>query len=319
VHLNWRKKGKGWNARSADGSQARIYPHPAGGADTWVVEVELGDKTLAKGLDGSAVIARSPRPARTRRQILDHIRREAEGYVMRYETTGILDPLDANATIVRLDGREWHRRLSAWWSKNPARDRKMQSPKPPAETMSVTETRAVALRFHLDTNRINARRRLAAMNRLEAWHANDVIELLMPEPAADEAMRGHDAARSKKAQSYIHGMTLAQTGDERRRLKAIEGIVFPMGTVSDSDRRDVEIVFTAQKYGGYLVTADGASKRQPGGILGARVKLADLGIRVLTDEEACTLVEERIQARDQRARNEAATTGAPLPDWVGRD
>jgi hypothetical protein len=319
VHLTWRKKGAGWTARSADGSKARIYPHPAGRADTWFVEVDVGGKTLAKGLDGSAVIGRSTTPARTRRQILDDIRREAEGYVMRYETTGILDAQEANDTIVRMDGLEWHRRLSAWRSKNPARDGKVQPPQAPAATTTVTETRAVALRFHLDTNRINARRGLPSMNRLEAWHRNRVIELLMPEPAADEAMRGHNAARRRKAQTYVHGMTLAQTPDEVRRLKTIEGIVFPMGAASESERRDVEIVFNAQKYGGHLVTADGASKRQPGGILGARVKLAGIGISVLTDEEACTLVDERIRARDERARYEAATTGAPLPDWVGQD
>ena len=79
------------------------------------------------------------------------------------------------------------------------------------------------------------------------------------------------------------------------------------------------MVFTAQKYGGYLVTNDGASKTQPGGILGAAARLAELGVRVITDVAACRLVEDRVRERDERARREAAELVVAVPDWVGLD
>ncbi len=61
------------------------------------------------------------------------------------------------------------------------------------------------------------------------------------------------------------------------------------------------------------------SKRQPGGILGAKVALLELGIAVMTDEEACHLVEEKLDSRDRVAREWAEYQGKPVPSWVGQD
>ena len=67
-------------------------------------------------------------------------------------------------------------------------------------------------------------------------------------------------------------------------------------------------------------TNDGGSRRQPGGILGNREKLlSQLGIQVLTDEEAVRLIRELIEERDSRERERSSITGQPLPQWVGRD
>ena len=58
---------------------------------------------------------------------------------------------------------------------------------------------------------------------------------------------------------------------------------------------------------------------QRGGILGAKEKLAEFGITVMSDAEACAYVEGLIKARDDRARFEAREFGGRLPWWVGRD
>ena len=101
--------------------------------------------------------------------------------------------------------------------------------------------------------------------------------------------------------------------------KAIERAVFPGGAASQSQRNDVDIVFNALKYGATLITNDGGSKRQPGGILGNRDRLADLGVRVMTPPEAVRLVRQRIAERDERARRSAERDGKRLPEWVGKD
>ena len=68
-----------------------------------------------------------------------------------------------------------------------------------------------------------------------------------------------------------------------------------------------------------LVTNDGDSKRQTGGILGHREALARLGVSVMTDAEAVTYVRRKIAERDERMRLRAERDGARLPTWVGKD
>jgi hypothetical protein len=118
--------------------------------------------------------------------------------------------------------------------------------------------RRLPLRFQIDTNRINSRRRLEHMNRLEAWKRQGLIEILMSEPAFDEVTADGDRHRSQKGMSYLHSFTSAGTPPEMEMLKRIERIVFPSGATSPNDRRDVEIVFNAWKYRATLITADGA-------------------------------------------------------------
>ena len=105
----------------------------------------------------------------------------------------------------------------------------------------------------------------------------------------------------------------------QERLQQIERILFPQGAHNDNQRRDVEIVFNAGKYGAILVTNDGDSRSQPGGILGNRAALAAIGIRVVTDDEAVQMVREAIRNRDDMARKQAEYNGTPLPAWVGQD
>jgi hypothetical protein len=102
-------------------------------------------------------------------------------------------------------------------------------------------------------------------------------------------------------------------------LRRIELAVFRAGASTPNEEGDVAIVFNAWKYHATLITADGGSRRQPRGILGAAEELAALGVRVVSDQEACAIVETAIHRRDSLAREYARETGSDLPSWVGAD
>ncbi len=173
--------------------------------------------------------------------------------------------------------------------------------------------------FQIDTNRINARNSSPSMNQLQAWHEAGVILIHMSQVANEEAKAGGDARRSMKATSYIFSITYGDTADEQAEMRAIERALFPNGAGSQGERNDVEVVFNAKKYGATLVTADGGSRRQPGGILGNRAALSRLGVSVVTDDEAVVIVRRKIAERDARLRAKAARNGTVLPSWVGAD
>jgi len=186
--------------------------------------------------------------------------------------------------------------------------------------IAVLQQRFIGLMFHVDTNRINARQQLENMNRLETWAVNDVIALEMAEVALNEAVAGNDARRREKAMASIYSMTLASTPREREMLRDIEVILFPDGADTPNKRNDVEIVFNAAKYGRILVTADGGSRSQPMGILGnADTLKRAVGVDVMTDSDAVSLVEARIRRRDARCRWWAERSGTAVPEWVGQD
>lgn len=179
--------------------------------------------------------------------------------------------------------------------------------------------RSVAVAVHLDANRINSRGGLEHVNQLEQWHEDGVILLEMARPAHEEAKAGTDPRRRRKALGHIFTLTYADTGREQRRLKQVEEVLFPGKATTQNERNDVEIVFNADKYGAILVTADGASKSQPGGILGHREQLSQMGIQIMRDSEAVDHIRERISIRDRNARLIAGKTGKALPSWVGED
>jgi hypothetical protein len=316
MRLAWKQNGAGWLARSVDGSAARIYPDPSGERDVYVMEADLGDKTYWGGADLAEVVSNSRSPARTRLKILDGLKGQLEGYLLRFDTTGVQDPIGANETILKMDGQAWRVLLSRWEARNRAND--VGASTVSANDAAATEQRSVHRGFQIDTNRINARGGQLHMNRLERWNDDGVIEVIISETAATEAARG-GALQARKAMSYVQSQTLATTEPEAVTMRKIEMAIFPGGAKSSSERNDVEIVFNAEKYSRILVTTDGGSKRQPGGILGARKKLAALGITVMTDAEACAYVEGLVAARDERARQAAREAGTVLPQWVGRD
>ena len=174
--------------------------------------------------------------------------------------------------------------------------------------------------FQIDTNRINARGGLEHMNQLEEWHENGVIHIQMAEPSLGEAFKGNNKARKAKAASYLYSITYADTREEQVVLSNIEQILFPNGATDQNQRNDVEIVFNAQKYSRILVTNDGGSKTQPGGILGNAARLRDaVGVSIITDSQAVEIVRRAIEKRDKMARYVSENRNVPLPEWVGKD
>jgi len=158
------------------------------------------------------------------------------------------------------------------------------------------------------------------MNRLEGWRREGLIEILLSEPAQHEATVDGNVARVRKAYSYIASLDTFRSPEETTQENKVEEILFPGGVRTASERSDVRIVAHALKYCCILITADGGSRRQPGGILGHRSELANqLGVKVMTDEEAVLLVAQKIRDRDEAARRLASVTGEILPDWIGCD
>ncbi len=173
-------------------------------------------------------------------------------------------------------------------------------------------SRETNLFFQIDTNRINSRGSLTSMNRLETWHRNRVIGLVMSDIAYAEAKAGRNARRSQKVGGYIYSRSFEREPKAHEMHKQVAEILFPHGCRDKSDVNDVLIVCNALHYQYILITADGV-------ILRNRGALARLGLRVMTDAEAVALVEEAIHDRDEEAREDAADAGEPLPFWVDKD
>lgn len=174
-------------------------------------------------------------------------------------------------------------------------------------------------RYIVDANCVNARKKLPAMNKLEQWATDGLIELLTTQVAQQEMLAGNDAARKKKAYSFIFTESTITTDSEARHLRELGAILFPGGPRGQKQRNDAENVFNASKYMAPLITNDGDSKSQPRGILGARTVLADRGIQVLRPEELVAEIEALIASRDECATKMAALLNVEVPEWVGRD
>jgi hypothetical protein len=154
--------------------------------------------------------------------------------------------------------------------------------------------------LHIDTNLINARQKLAAVNQLEKWYADGIIMINMAGTARGEALAGRDVARSRKANQQIFTLTPPVPIDSAR-FKAIESALFPDGAKDENQRNDVRIVADAIHYAAILVTNDGGSKSQPGGILGNRDALRKrFALRILSADEAVEVVRKAIRERDDR-------------------
>ncbi len=192
----------------------------------------------------------------------------------------------------------------------------------PAESINFVPKmpeRFLPLEFYIDTNRINAKQGLPNMNQLEKWHKDHVISIQMAEEAHDEAIKGNDSKRERKARSYIYSTISPDMQTQYQHIfKEIENNIFPSGAQNPNEMNDVKIAFNAAYYKSILVTNDGDSKSQPNGLLGSRDRLANI-VQVMRDSEAVELVKEKIKERDNRARKVASMSGQPLPDWVDKD
>jgi len=158
------------------------------------------------------------------------------------------------------------------------------------------------------------------MNRLEKWCKDGVIYLFFTDVVQKEAEDGNSPLRSAKAWRRPGLGVFSAGSDDQELWNTIAATVFPNGIRDDNQRNDVQILFTTQKFGMILVTNDGDSKSQPGGILGhAKELLEKVHVRVLRDSEAVKLVEEQIAQRDALERRFAPLMGRPPAEWLGRD
>lgn len=169
--------------------------------------------------------------------------------------------------------------------------------------------------LHIDTNLINARQKLAAVNRLEKWAADDVILINMSGVAHAEAQADGNAARARKANQQIYTATDVERDGLYQRIASA---LFPKGVTTQNQENDVGIVHEAAKYAAILITSDGASKSQPGGILGNRDKLRGI-VKILSPEEAVDFVRSKIRERDELNARIVQEIGGELPEWTGKD
>jgi hypothetical protein len=173
--------------------------------------------------------------------------------------------------------------------------------------------------LHIDTNLINSRQKLPAVNQLEKWYADGVVLINMAGTAREEALAGNDARRTNKANEQIFTMTTPAPVNSER-FKAIESVLFPGGAKDENQRNDVRIVADATHYAAILVTNDGGSNSQPGGILGNRDELfRQFGVRTLSADEAVDFVRTKIRERDEFNAQVVREFGGELPDWTGQD
>ena len=171
--------------------------------------------------------------------------------------------------------------------------------------------------LHIDTNLINARQKLAAVNQLEKWHDDEVILINMSATAHGEAQADGNALRTRKANQNIFTATPPVEPTDPL-FRKIEGALFPDGARDENQLNDVRIVCEAAKYSAILVTGDGGSKTQPGGILGNRHTLRDL-VQILSPDEAVNFVRQKIQERDEFNARFVKEFGGELPSGTGRD
>lgn len=184
------------------------------------------------------------------------------------------------------------------------------------ENADVMPNRDLGRVYHLDANRINARQQDEDVNQLELWHEQGVIFLEMSRTAYDEACTG-SACREEKASDYTWVSTTWEMKEWRILL---ENILFPCGAKKKNEINDISILLMAKMANATLVTNDGGSKAQPGGILGNTKRLlAETGIRVLSAGQAVAEIRGCIHLRDEAANKVAKTTGKKLPSWVGKD
>jgi hypothetical protein len=172
--------------------------------------------------------------------------------------------------------------------------------------------------FHIDTNMINARGKLDTMNQIEKWAEKELILVNMSGVSFKEAQAGGNLARTKKALSHIFTMTDDNINPDDPLYRKIEESVFPRGAKTTNECNDIKIIYDAAHYQAILVTRDGGSRKQPGGILGNRDKLKDI-VKILSDAEAAEFIRNKITDRDEFNRRVNKELGIELPAWTGKD
>lgn len=172
--------------------------------------------------------------------------------------------------------------------------------------------------FHIDTNLINARGKLDEMNQIENWAENGVIILHMSEVSFSEAQQGNNEVRNRKTLGHTYSIIGDDVFESDPVYQEIAGILFPNGIKDQNQRNDVKIVYHAHLHQVILITNDGGSKKQPGGILGNAKKLRNIA-NIMSPTEAVQLIKIKIKERDDHNHEVRNFTGKPVPEWTGHD
>ncbi len=172
--------------------------------------------------------------------------------------------------------------------------------------------------FHIDTNLINARQKLPEVNRLERWCADEVIMINMSGTAHAEAQADGNNLRARKAAQHNYTIDAVQFEIEPSDL--FDKVCAILEAQTENQKNDARIICTAIKYHATLVTNDGGSKTQPGGILGNRDKIREIAdLQIMSPAEAVAFVEGKVAERDAFNGRIASESGMPLPPWTGAD
>jgi predicted nucleic acid-binding protein len=166
----------------------------------------------------------------------------------------------------------------------------------------------------IDANCINALQRDPDMNQLEEWAKNGVIAMRLPDTALEEVEKAGSKQRAKTFGILIPCASIT-TDDEQAMLTKIETIIAEgKQQLSETDKKDAKIVFTAWKHSGaVVVTADGWLLRK------AKAIQAAIGVQIMSAADLVNLLRDRIGRRDQRVRECATLRELPVPEWVGED
>ncbi|HVZ43201.1 MAG TPA: hypothetical protein VHA82_05275 [Ramlibacter sp.] len=143
----------------------------------------------------------------------------------------------------------------------------------------------MTLAFFLDANCVNARQKNDALNQLESYRDRNMVTLMYADKVHAEARHGSQK-RSDKVQEFSFAELDPVFGENLEVKGQIEDILCPGGAKTANERNDIWAVYVAERLQWPLVTMDGASKSQPGGILGRAPQLAALGVEVITPQQA---------------------------------
>ncbi len=123
------------------------------------------------------------------------------------------------------------------------------------------------------------------MNELEQLAAQGKCSLLMPYSAWKEAETGNNELRKSKTWEYFYIQPI-KNESQKYWYDVIETIVFPNGARTENEKNDLWILVTAREMNYPIITNDGNSKKQPGGMLGNVQELKKIGVIVIRDSEA---------------------------------
>lgn len=139
--------------------------------------------------------------------------------------------------------------------------------------------------FILDANCVNSRQNNGWLNNLEDKESQGLIDLYYASTSLEEASHGN-LRRKNKAESFPFSESNQDDPTIQIKLNQIKLILYDGENETSNKLNDALIVLQAFLTNSPLITNDGNSKSQPKGILGCKAELANIGISVLTPEEA---------------------------------